>query len=213
MTIKSLDAINLVTTRISDPRKLHRTVRVLEEGPVQESRVLFTKRYANGVITTTRDNSSIVENVGIITDDYALTQAMCVFDDPDFVDFQSQKIRELNGLRSIDFEEPMSIDYDHDFKSTGKSPINVIESDSFKPMETFTKNIADNRVKTLVIKTWQNSPLQSLVIGRSTHILPDYIEEDGLDDDVNHFLNSFLFIIFFFFVTLNSITIPYQSLI
>ena len=197
LTLKALEAINTITTRISDQRKLHRTVCVVEEGPVIESRVLYTKHYSNGVITTTRDNSCIVENVGQITDDYGLTQAMGVFDDPDFVDFQSNKIRELNGIKSIDFEEPMSVDGYHDYKTANKSPIIAIESD-YKPFESFTKHIGDNKIKTLVIKTWQNSPLQSLTIGRSTHILPDDIEEDGFDEEVLILLLSFNYFCFQF---------------
>lgn len=194
LTPKALDAINNITTRVSDTRKLNRSVTVIEEGPVQETRVLYTKYYSNGVITTTRDNSCIVENVGLITDDYALTQAMGVFDDPDFVDFQSKKIRDLNGIKTIDLEEPMSVDYD--FKSGSKQAIIAIENE-FKSTETCYKNIGDNKIKTLVIKTWQNSPLQSLTIGRSTHILPDYIEEDGLDDEVRPFMAFILHLILF----------------
>lgn len=197
LTPTALNHINTITTRITDPKKLIRTVKVIEEGPVQESRLLFTKTYSNGVITTTRDNCTVDENVGYITDDYALTQAMGVFDDPDFTDFQSRKIRELNGIKTIDLDEPMSIDYNYDpfYRTDNKSMVGN-DFDIFKPIEGFSKNINDNRVKTLEIKTWQKSSLKSLVIGRSTHILPDYIEEDGLDDEEfssqSHLINPLL---------------------
>ncbi|XP_054164654.1 protein zer-1 homolog [Oppia nitens] len=222
LTANALHYINKILTRVTDPRKLIRTVRVIEEGPVQESRVLYTKRYQNGVITTVRENCRVDENVGIITDDYDLTQAMGIFDDTDFADFKARKLRDLNGIRCIDFDlndcdEPMNVDYD--LKSTGqhqqqplpsltpnrRSPPLLLLSrrhhnkdcyDNYRQLEVFSKNIADNRVKTLEIKTWQNTPLQSLIIGRSTHILPDYIEEDGLDDEEfstqSHLINPLL---------------------
>jgi len=192
-------------TRLSDAKKMIRTVRVIEEGPVQESRVLFTKKYFNGIITTTTQNCSVAENVGLITDDYLLTQAMGVFDDQDFSEFKSRKIRELNGIKCSDYDEPMSIDYSLDshnfcdnfpFEDNNKSIIIPNDVECIKSREVYSVNTSENTVKTLEINTWQNSPLQTLIIGRSTHILPDFIEEDGLDDDVSHSVIPFIQLLF-----------------
>lgn len=209
LTSQSLQNINKIITRLSDSTKMIRTVRVIEEDPLQESRVLFTKKYCNGIITTTKQNCSVIENVGLITDDYSLNQTMGVFDDNDFSEFQSKKIREINGFKSIDFDEPMNIDYSFNSQSfhfnpydnNNKSSIipNLIKYEKIKPREVFRKNLSDNRGKTLEITTWQNSPLHTLIIGRSTHILPDYLEEDSLDDDIcddfsnkSHLINPLL---------------------
>ncbi|CAG2104960.1 unnamed protein product [Medioppia subpectinata] len=200
LTGQALTHINTALTRIVDTRRLRRTVRVIEEGPCHECRVLYTKHYANGVITTTRDNCTVDENVGLITDDYSLTQAMGIFDDPDFSDFKARKIRELNGIRGYDWrlsDEAMAVECDGvPAVATNRSPISVSECEYYKPSESFSKNMGDNRIKTLEIKTWQPSPLQTLIIGRSAHILPDYIEEDGLDDEEfsshSHLINPLL---------------------
>lgn len=209
LTPLALKHINTIMTRLSDAKKMIRTVRVIEEGPVQESRVLFTKKYFNGIITTTTQNCSVAENVGLITDDYSLTQAMGVFDDHDFADFKSRKIRELNGIKSSDYDEPMSIDYSlaldtnshnfcHDFSYDNNNKSLIIPNDveCIKSREVYSVNTSENIIKTLEINTWQNSPLQTLIIGRSTHILPDYIEEDGLDDDVSHSVIPFIKLLF-----------------
>ncbi|CAG2107636.1 unnamed protein product [Medioppia subpectinata] len=200
LTGQALTHINTALTRVVDPRRLRRTVRVIEEGPCHECRVLYTKHYANGVITTTRDNCTVDENVGLITDDYSLTQAMGIFDDPDFSDFKARKIRELNGIRGYDWrlsDEAMAVECNGvPAVATNRSPIPVNECEFYKPSESFSKNMGDNRIKTLEIKTWQPSPLQTLIIGCSAHILPDYIEEDGLHDEDSssnsHLINPLL---------------------
>lgn len=202
---QALRYINKIMTRLCDVRKMRRTVRVIEDKGLSESLLVASKHYANGILTTTTQECSVHEKVGLLTDDYALNQAMGVFDDPDFAPFQAKKLRELNGEKFEDFDsEPMSIDYApnaHNFNYMYDNNMSSLSSsfdvDSIKPKEVFTVNSNDNTVKTLEIITWQNAPLETLNIGRSTYILPDYIEEDGLDDDVSiHqiiMLNIFIF--------------------
>ncbi|CAG2113094.1 unnamed protein product, partial [Medioppia subpectinata] len=194
LTGRALTHINTALTRVVDPRRLHRTVRVIEEGPDDECRVLYTKDYSNGVITTTRDNCAVDEEVGIITDDYSLTQAMGVFDDSDFSDFKARKIGELNDIRGYDWrlsDEAMAVECDGvPAVATKRSPIPVSECDYYKPSESFSKNLGDNRIKTLEINTWQPSPLQTLIIGCAVNILPEYYKDSLEDGELSS--NSYL---------------------
>jgi hypothetical protein len=99
----------------------------------------------------------------------------------------------------------MSIDYslnshnfslDFSYDNNNKSMIIPNEIECIKSREVYSVNTCENTIKTLEINTWQNSPLHTLIIGRSTHILPDYIEEDGLDDDVSHSVIPFIQLLF-----------------
>lgn len=222
LTEKALHCINSIFTSVTDPARLVKTVRVLEEninyngsgGGGGLPNVILHKQYANGVITTFSRHGAAAqtERVGTVVDDYELNQRMGAFDDPDFLDFLNQKLSEMNEANddmdsTSSFEEPLTVADDCDplptefrltfhtsptieldfalpqsYDATSKNRRNVNRyQSSFKPLETYVCKKSEC-LKTLEITNWQRCQLQTLIIGRSTQILPEYMDEDGYDD-------------------------------
>lgn len=200
LTDASLKHINQILTRVQDFEKIVRSVKFIEENRKTAKKVTTKHKYYEGGVltTTTNDDTTYQEYVGPVHTDYELYDAMGVFDDPSFVHIKEK----IKSREKIDLIDPVkrSLDRSHstlvaniasvklsprktlpDFSSCPIEPIDY--HNYIKDKEVFKVEISDDVVHTIEVKTWQKSPLQSLIIGRS-QILPDYIEEDN-DDDVS----------------------------
>ncbi|RWS28170.1 protein zer-1-like protein [Leptotrombidium deliense] len=161
LTPNTLTAINTIFTEINDIRKMTRIVKITERDNDKCEAKVMTKCYENGVITTSICDTHSEQNVGILENDHAIYEAMGLFDDI--------YIKKSVMRRRLD--------------------------ENFKPISTFSEPIKPNQQFRLIvcgeggkktekiteIYSFQKCPLQSLIIGRSTQILPDNITKD--DDD------------------------------
>lgn len=195
---KTLNAINNILTKVNDVKKMHRTLKIYEiiNG---SKRLIVDKHYHNGILTTrTGQNGVLKEEIGIFHDDYVLTERMGGFSDRDlngFNGFQSKKLREMSGFDYSPYSliqteylpyimEPCAPKTNYPISN----PLFFFDFETFKPYECFQVEDEERKmIKRIEIKSWQECPLHSLIIGKSTNILPESLElkENYDDDDVS----------------------------
>ncbi|RWS15684.1 protein zer-1-like protein, partial [Dinothrombium tinctorium] len=158
LTPNALSHINNILTKVNDFSKITRVVKITEKNAKTKEEKMITKHYENGLMTTTIDDTTSEQYVGYFKDNYALNEAMGLFDD-----FYQKRTQVKSESENIKYN------------------VKRLEtSDEIKPKElcevSFTSDEA--LTKTFEITSFQKCPLQSLIIGRSTHILPDYLPKE-----------------------------------
>ncbi|KAI1309475.1 Protein zer-1 -like protein [Halotydeus destructor] len=93
-------------------------------------------------------------------------------------------LRELYRILGI-YDDPFFVELRDDACSGGS--LNELSHHE----KTYTKTIGTAK-RTFQIEIWQNCPLSSLIIGKSTQILPDYLEDITSHDDQIKLINPHL---------------------
>ena len=153
---KALNDVNSILIKVTDIKEMYRTLKIYEiiNG---SKRLIVDKYYHNGVLTTRMGQNGVLkEEIGIFPDDCYFTERMGAFIHWD--------LNGLNGLQSKKIKE-------------------MFGGQTLRPLESYqTKDEEKKITKRIEIKSWQECPLHTLIIGKSTNILPESLELKENDD-------------------------------
>ena len=190
LTSNIMTDMNQILTRVEDVSQIRRTVTFSETNIETGEEKVTIKSYENGILrTSTYDDMNHEQMIGLAQDDLSLLDAMGAFEDRDLAGFREQKLNQLKERQDTKLSSSMAnyrgsgqiFSPDHCAPSVTDSPHHqliippeILETEEF----TFSNGVMRKHLK---IQSYQKSPLQVLIIGKSTHILPS----DHLDQDVD----------------------------
>lgn len=187
LTENVLHDMNQILTRVDDFSQISRSVVIREKNLQTSEEKVIEKFYENGILRTVSDDITTEEKLDHISDDVSLFESMGLFSDAHFCGFRDQKLLQLEERRDTGLSSSLirrGSSSGHIFTPDNCTPS---ISDSISPLlmppeipdtEDFTYS-DDVITKKLEVKSYQKSPIEILIIGKSTHILPDYLDDEA----------------------------------
>lgn len=173
-----LEKLNHIFTEVVDYSKVNRIVTFREENLTTAAVNERVITYAAGVITDTAKAHDVLV-ASRPTDSFTLNKLVGLYDNPMYHELKAADA--LEGTSKSFVSDIFSFDSGHKLNASSHyhSHPRVTEEISSKQREEYSKTIENVR-KTIIIETWQECPLQALIIGKSTQLLPDYLDEEAM---------------------------------
>ena len=172
-----LERINQIFTHVVDYSKVNRCITYREEDVSSGEVITETvKSYSCGIIKDTSTGDSF-KVTNLPRDNYSLNKLLDVYDNPMYEELKDYKVIESSPTKSVTRDTLFDdITFAKPSSYSGSQSMMSCEFPSMQS-EEYSRKI-DNFKKTIHIETWQDCPLQSFIIGKSTQLLPDYLDDD-----------------------------------